>query len=183
MFWQHGEELERRLSSSPAWFDHLFLRTGRSGQAMSPITFYSQQTSLQYVRYRSINSLPLPRLTTEERLKEITKRRPDLLPLHEERQEDRQRNRGNGEQGKGKGNDGNKAGKGKDPKGKGKGKVCPFYNSAKGCMHGSQCRYLHEAPAVAAHVAEAKPAEPAPKAKAKAAAEPKAAAAEQKPKA
>jgi hypothetical protein len=81
--------------------------------------------------------------------------------------------------GKGKG----KAGKGKDPKGKGKGKVCPFYNSTKGCMHGSQCRYLHEAPAVAAHVAEAKPAEPAPKAKAKAAAEPKAAAAEQKPKA
>ena len=81
--------------------------------------------------------------------------------------------------GKGKG----KAGKGKDPKGKGKGKVCPFYNSAKGCMHGSQCRYLHEAPAVAAHVAEANTAEPAPKAKAKAAAEPKAAAAEQKPKA
>ena len=83
---------------------------------------------------------------------------------------------------KGKGK-GGKAGKGKDPKGKGKGKVCPFYNSAKGCMHGSQCRYLHEAPAVAAHVSEAKPAEPAPKAKAKAAAEPKAAAAEQKPKA
>ena len=82
--------------------------------------------------------------------------------------------------GKGKG----KAGKGKDPKGKGKGKVCPFYNSAKGCMHGSQCRYLHEAPAVAAHVAEANnTAEPAPKAKAKAAAAPKAAAAEQKPKA
>ena len=65
----------------------------------------------------------------------------------------------------------------------GKGKVCPFYNSTKGCLHGSQCRYLHEAPAVAAHVTEAKPAEPAPKAKAKAAAEPKAAAAEQKPKA
>ena len=82
--------------------------------------------------------------------------------------------------GKGKG----KAGKGKDPKGKGKGKVCPFYNSTKGCMHGSQCRYLHEAPAVAAHVAEANnTAEPAPKAKAKAAAAPKAAAAEQKPKA
>ena len=55
---------------------------------------------------------------------------------------------------KGKGK-GGKGGKGKDAKGKGKGKVCPFFNSAKGCMHGSQCKYLHEAPAVAAHVAEA----------------------------
>ena len=94
MFWQQGENLEGRLPSSPAWFDHLFLRTGRSGHAITPITFYSQQTSLQYVRYRSINFLPLPRLTPEERLKEITMKRPDLLPLHEVRQEDRQRNRG-----------------------------------------------------------------------------------------
>ena len=80
-----------------------------------------------------------------------------------------------------------KGGKGKDGKGgKGKGKICPYYNSPRGCLHGTACRLLHEAPAVAAHVAnQAEPAsEPTPKAKAKAAAAPKAGAvADPKPKA
>ena len=60
--------------------------------------------------------------------------------------------------------------KSKDVKGKGKWKGCPQFNSPKGCMHGLQCRNLHEGPAVAANVSDTKN-EPAFKAKPKSAAE------------
>ena len=73
---------------------------------------------------------------------------------------------------KGKGKDKGKA-KGKD-KGKGKGKICPYFND-KGCNHGSACKMLHEAPAMAARDDQTQ-ATPYPKAKAAAA--PKAAAAD-----
>ena len=85
------------------------------------------------------------------------------------------------EKGKGKGGKGGKGkgkgkGKGDAGKGKGKGKVCPFFNG-KGCHHGSACKMLHEAPAMAARTDPA-PATPTPTPKAKAAAAPKAAAAD-----
>ena len=89
LFYQQGEDLEGRQAAHPAWFDHLFQRIERSGSAMTPITFHSQRTSLHYVRFHSINYLPLQRLDPEERLREITMRRQDLLPLNGERQQNR----------------------------------------------------------------------------------------------
>ena len=59
--------------------------------------------------------------------------------------EEAQANKGKG---KGKGKDKDK-GKGQD-KGKGKCKICPYFNGNKGCNHGSACKMLHKAPAMAA---------------------------------
>ena len=90
----------------------------------------------------------------------------DVIEKAKKAKEEAQANKGKG---KGKGKD-----KGKKGKGKGKGKICPLFND-KGCNHGSACKMLHEAPAMAARDDQTL-ANPAPKAKAVAA--PKAAAAD-----
>ena len=90
----------------------------------------------------------------------------DTIEKAKKAKEEAQANKGKG---KGKGKD-----KGKKGKGKGKGKICPLFND-KGCNHGSACKMLHEAPAMAARDDQT-PANPA--SKAKAAAAPKAAAAD-----
>ena len=92
----------------------------------------------------------------------------DVINKAKKAKEEAQANKGKG---KGKGKDKSK-GKGKD-KGKRKGKICLFFND-KGCNHGSACKMLREAPAMAARDDQAH-ATPAPKAKAAA---PKAAAAD-----
>ena len=75
-------------------------------------------------------------------------------------------------EGKARQDKGKEKGKDKD-KGKGKGKLCSDFND-KGCKYGSNCKMLHEAPAMAPRDDQMR-SNPAPKAKA--AADSKAAAA------
>ena len=74
---------------------------------------------------------------------------PKIIKEAKEKKEKAAANgKGKGKSGKGKGKDGGK-GKSKDKGGKGK-KICAAFNSNVGCMRGSACRDLHEAPAMAA---------------------------------